>query len=33
LLFIPKEGQPQAAMGALPRQTFDTVINDVLLKN
>jgi thioredoxin 1 len=33
LLFIPKEGQPQAAMGALPRQTFETVIQDVLLKN
>jgi len=33
LLFIPKEGQPQAAMGALPRQTFDKVINEVLLKN
>jgi thioredoxin 1 len=33
LLFIPKEGQPQAAMGALPKQTFIKVINDVLLKN
>jgi thioredoxin 1 len=33
LLFIPKEGQPQAAMGALPRQTFVNVIQDVLLKN
>jgi thioredoxin 1 len=33
LLFIPKEGQPQAAMGALPKQTFEKVINDVLLKN
>jgi thioredoxin len=33
LLFIPKEGQPQAAMGALPRQTFEKVIQDVLLKN
>ena len=33
LLFIPKEGQPQAAMGALPRQTFENVIQDVLLKN
>lgn len=33
LLFIPTEGQPQAAMGALPRQTFEKVINDVLLKN
>jgi thioredoxin 1 len=33
LLFIPKEGQPQAAMGALPRQTFEKVIQDVLLNN
>jgi thioredoxin 1 len=33
LLFIPKEGQPQAAMGALPRQTFEQVIKDILLKN
>ncbi|MBK7710886.1 MAG: thioredoxin [Bacteroidales bacterium] len=33
LLFIPIEGQPQAAMGALPRQTFERVIQDVLLKN
>ena len=33
LLFIPREGQPQAAMGALPRQTFEKVIQDVLLKN
>jgi thioredoxin 1 len=33
LLFIPKDGQPQAAMGALPRQTFEKVIKDVLLKN
>lgn len=33
LLFIPKEGQPQAAMGALPKQTFEKVIKDILLKN
>ena len=33
LLFIPKDGQPQAAMGALPKQTFEQVINDLLLKN
>ena len=33
ILFVPKEGQPQAAMGALPRQTFEKVIKDVLLKN
>ena len=33
LLFVPKEGQPQAAMGALPKQTFEKVIKEVLLKN
>jgi thioredoxin 1 len=33
ILFVPKNGQPQASMGALPRQSFDKVINDVLLKN
>ena len=33
LLFVPLVGQPQAAMGALPRQTFDAAIKDVLLKN
>lgn len=33
LLFVPKEGQPQAAMGALPKQTFEKVIKDVLLVN
>jgi thioredoxin len=33
LLFIPKEGQPQAAMGALPKQTFEQAIINVLLKN
>jgi thioredoxin-like negative regulator of GroEL len=33
LLFIPKDGQPQAAMGALPKQTFEKVIKDILLKN
>jgi thioredoxin 1 len=33
LLFIPKEGQPQAAMGALPKETFEKAINDILLKN
>ena len=33
LLFIPKEGQPQAAMGALPKQTFEKAIKDILLKN
>lgn len=33
LLFIPVEGQPQAAMGALPKPTFEKVIKDILLKN
>ena len=33
ILFVPKEGQPQAAMGALPKQTFEDVIKDILLKN
>jgi thioredoxin 1 len=33
LLFVPVNGKPQAAMGALPRQTFDKAINDILLKN
>jgi thioredoxin-like negative regulator of GroEL len=30
LLFVPKEGQPQMAMGALPKQTFEKAIADVL---
>jgi thioredoxin 1 len=33
LLFVPKTGQPQAAMGALPRHTFEKVFQDVLLQN
>jgi thioredoxin 1 len=33
LLFVPKEGPPQSAMGALPKQTFEKVIQEVLLKN
>ena len=33
LLFVPMTGQPQAAMGALPRQSFDKAIQDILLKN
>lgn len=32
LLFIPKNGQPQMAMGALPKESFVQIINDVLLK-
>ncbi len=30
LLFIPKEGQPQMALGALPKETFKKTIEDVL---
>ncbi|MBK9290696.1 MAG: thioredoxin [Bacteroidetes bacterium] len=33
LLFCPKNGQPQMAMGALPKETFKKAIEDVLLKN
>jgi thioredoxin 1 len=32
ILFCPKSGQPQMAMGALPKQSFVNAINDVLLK-
>ena len=31
LLFVPKNGQPQMAQGALPKATFVKAINDVLL--
>jgi thioredoxin len=30
LLFVPKEGQPQMAVGALPKDTFIKAIADVL---
>ncbi len=30
LLFVPLEGQPQMAMGALPKETFVKAISDVL---
>ncbi len=30
LLFIPKDGQPQMAMGALPKKTFHEIIQDVM---
>jgi thioredoxin len=30
ILFIPAEGQPQMALGALPKETFQSAINDVL---
>jgi len=31
LLFCPTDGQPQMAQGALPKETFKQVIDDVLL--
>jgi len=31
LLFIPVKGDPQAAMGALPKESLVKAINDVLL--
>jgi thioredoxin len=31
ILFIPKEGKPQMAMGAMPREGFVEAINSVLL--
>ena len=30
LLFVPKEGQPQMAQGALPKDSFEKAIKDVL---
>ncbi len=30
LLFVPVDGQPQMAMGALPKSTFEKAIDDVL---
>ncbi len=30
LLFVPKDGQPQMAVGALPKETFKKAIKDVL---
>jgi thioredoxin len=30
ILFVPTEGQPQMALGALPKETFITAIGDVL---
>ncbi len=32
MLFCPTEGQPQMAVGALPKETLVQAINDVLLK-
>jgi len=33
LLFIPKEGQPKLAVGALPKESFKTAIEKELLVN
>lgn len=33
LLFIPTDGQPQMAMGALPKETFQQAISEVLHVN
>lgn len=33
LLFIPMDGQPQMAMGALPKETFKQAISEVLSVN
>lgn len=30
ILFVPKEGEPQMAQGALPKHQFEQIINDVL---
>lgn len=32
LLFIPKDGQPQMAQGALPKHTMEKAINDILIE-
>lgn len=33
MLFCPADGQPQMAVGALPKESLVQAINDVLLKN
>lgn len=33
ILFIPKDGQPQMSMGALPKESFKQAIEEVLLKS
>lgn len=33
ILFIPKDGQPQMSMGAMPKESFVQAINEVLLKS
>ena len=32
ILFVPQDGEPQMAVGGLPKETFESAINDVLLK-
>jgi thioredoxin len=32
ILFIPKDGQPQMTMGAMPKENFVKAINEILLK-
>lgn len=31
ILFIPKDGQPQMSLGALPKESFKKAINEILL--
>jgi len=31
ILFVPKEGKPQMAMGAMPKEAFVEAVNNVLL--
>jgi thioredoxin 1 len=33
ILFVPMEGQPQGSLGAMPKQKFEKIIQEVLLKN
>ena len=33
ILFIPKEGQPQMSLGALPKESFKKAITEILLVN
>jgi len=31
ILFIPKNGEPQMSMGAMPKESFEKAINEILL--
>jgi thioredoxin len=33
ILFVPKEGRPQMSVGALPKESIEQAIKDVLLVN